>query len=489
MVGELLLNEAFQSLTDMTMLYRKSFIFLCVAFLMLLAVLTQSQMLIGSTVGSASSKDKDEQKHSKPVKVAMAMPSTKLTNQPAISHQSILTIGASDIDLLKMQKRLQQRIATDQQDYEAKLLSSIVAFQLGDTQHSIDELNQLSQQAPHFHLAHLVRADFLASRFGPTNNLGNSDLTAENKQIDQQLKALRHEAKMRIIANVEHPDSGMVPLQLLNLSHKVQTALVVDKSRHRLYLFKRESTNAPAKLIRDFYVSTGREPGNKSVEGDLRTPEGIYFITSWIPDNELPEKYGIGAFPTNYPNTLDRKLGKTGDGIWLHGTDRIYYSRPPLDSEGCVVLSNLDLNKIKHLIEPGQTPMVITDKIEWVDEQQWNQVRSQVLKSIERWRQDWESLDVDRYLSHYAKEFWSGGHDIQSWRQYKSRIAKQKTYQKVDLSELSLFYYPQQASDGKPMVVAKFVQKYQSNNYQGEVNKRIYLGKEADRWRILYEGR
>jgi murein L,D-transpeptidase YafK len=281
----------------------------------------------------------------------------------------------------------------------------------------------------------------------------------------------------------------MVPLQLLNLGQKTKTALVVDKSRHRIYVFERENVNAPAKLLRDFYVSTGRKQGNKEVEGDLRTPEGVYFITSWIPDNELPEKYGIGAFPTNYPNALDRKLGKTGDGIWLHGTDRIFYSRPPLDSEGCVVLSNLDLGKIRHLIQPGQTPMIITDRIQWVDEQEWERTRSQVLESIERWRLDWESLDVERYLSHYANDFWSGRHDLASWRRHKSRIAQQKIYQKVELDGLSLFYYPEQASAGKPIVVASFTQSYDSNNYTGKIKKRLYLGKEQGDWRILYEGR
>lgn len=469
----------------MAMLYRKSFITLCAALLMLMAVVTQSQTLIGSGVSA----EQQENKPSQPVKVAMVSTVTRPGQESALTNQSMMNIGINDTDLLLMQKRLQQRIANDQEDFEARLLDSIVSFQTGNTQQAIGSLSQLTQQAPHFHLAHLVRADFLAARFGPTSDIGSHRPFSQTKQTDEQLQALRHEAQMRILANIEQLDTNKVPLQLLNLSNKIQTALVVDKSRHRIYIFRREHANAPAKLVRDFYVSTGRKPGNKITEGDLRTPEGVYFITSWIPDNELPEKYGIGAFPTNYPNTLDRKLGKTGDGIWLHGTDRIYYSRPPLDSEGCVVLSNLDLSKIKHLIEPGQTPMIITEKIEWVDEQRWNQVRSQVLKSIESWRQDWESLDVNRYLSHYADDFWSGRHDIQSWRRYKSRIARQKTYQKVDLSELSLFYYPQHASAGKPMVVAKFVQKYQSNNYQGEVNKRIYLGKEADSWRILYEGR
>ena len=486
MVGGLLQNEVFQDKIEMAILYRKSFIFLSAAFLISLAVVIQSHTLLATDV-DAQRADNDS---SKSVKVALISPSSGHKQEAAISQSSITGIGVDGAGLVAMQSRLRQRITQDHQDYEARLLDSIISFQLGDSQQAIEVLNRLLKDAPHFHLAHLVKADFLAARFNPPSEIGNTELvTNSTKQVNEQLQALRHEIQMRIHANVGQPESNQVPLQLLNLSTNIQTALVVDKSRHRIYIFSRENANAPARLIRDFYVSTGRKQGNKIVEGDLRTPEGVYFITSWIPDDELPEKYGIGAFPTNYPNILDRKLGKTGNGIWLHGTDRIYYSRPPLDSEGCVVLSNLDLSKIKHLIEPGQTPMIITDQIEWVDEQHWHQVRSQVLKSIENWRRDWESLDVDRYLSHYAEDFWSGSHNLDSWRNYKTRVAKQKTFQKVNLTDLSLFYYPQQASAGKPMVVAKFIQKYQSNNYQGEVSKRIYLGKEKNSWRILYEGR
>ena len=37
---------------------------------------------------------------------------------------------------------------------------------------------------------------------------------------------------------------------------------------------------------------------------------------------------GDGAFPLNYPNEWDRRLNKTGSGIWLHGT--------PLEPQGFI---------------------------------------------------------------------------------------------------------------------------------------------------------
>ncbi len=468
----------------MPLFYRKSFILSGVAILMVVAVVTQSQTI--------SSLAQPPVAHTSLLQSSTG-PSLAI-NKHAL-ERTVPEIDLTNAALRKLRLRMEKRILLDKNDYEAYLLKGMVSYQLGETQQAFREITQLSERAPKFHLAHLLRADILAGRTNAVSDISLLGFNANQEILNKQLAALRHEARMRIQANLNPVAQGKVPLQLLNLSPSIQTALLVDKTNHRLYVFKRENSNSPARLIKDFYISTGRKTGNKIIEGDLKTPEGAYFITSWIPDGELPEKYGVGAFPTNYPNALDRKLGKTGDGIWLHGTDRIYYSRPPLDSEGCVVLSNPDLKKIQHLIKPGVTPIVIADKIHWVSVSEWHKTRAAVLKSIERWRQDWESLDVQKYLSHYGKDFWSGRHDQSSWKQYKARISKQKTFQKVTISDLSLYYYPEQSeneSGSGNMVLARFTQKYQSNNYNGEISKRIYLFEDANNsknWKILYEGR
>lgn len=421
--------------------------------------------------------------------LAIASQSQTLSSlvQPSMSIPNMRNLQLTQ-ELDAVAQRMDQRLHADQSDYEAQLLKGMVYFQQGQRQHAIDEIADLSKRAPQFHLAHLIHADMLSSQFTSISDIGQPGLQLDESK-HEQLDALRQEVLMRWQANLHPVEASRVPMQLLNLNDKTQTALVVDKSRHRIYVYQRQGADQPPRLIRDFYISTGRKQGNKISEGDLRTPEGIYFITSFIPDDKLPEKYGIGAFPTNYPNAFDQRQGKTGDGIWLHGTDRIYYSRPPLDSEGCVVLSNLDLEKIRHLIQPGITPMVIADQVEWLSETQWHAMRAELLSAVDDWRSDWESLDVDRYLAHYSDGFWSGRFNLQSWRQYKQQVIKGKTFQKVALSDLSVFYYPKQASSGKEMVLVKFTQNYQSNNFQSETSKQIYLDKEQGRWRIVYEGR
>ncbi len=391
-------------------------------------------------------------------------------------------------------KQLDLRLNTYPQDYEAQLLRGLVYFKSGDTGQALRELDELLRQVPDFHLAYLIRGDILASRVVPLRDIGNNRILSQLKPEQlAQLEALQLEAKVRIAgarsseAESSHTQQRL-PRQILKLGESVEYAVLVEKSTHRLYVYQRQR-NQPPKQVRNYYVSTGKKEGNKYVRGDLRTPEGVYFITSWIPQEKLPDKYGVGAFPLNYPNELDRRRGKTGYGIWLHGTESRYYSRPPLDSEGCMVLTNIDFKSLKKEMQPGATPVVIVEKVDWLTRNDWLRERAKVLTDLERWRQDWESLDVDRYLSHYSNDFWSKGHNLKSWSQRKRRIAHNKSYQKIQLSDISLLAYPETATDKKDIVVVRMQQDYQSSNYSSDVRKRLYLQRNNDSWKIMYEGR
>ncbi len=391
-------------------------------------------------------------------------------------------------------KQLDLRLNTYPQDYEAQLLRGLVYFKSGDTEQALRELDELLRQVPDFHLAYLIRGDILASRVMPLSDIGeNRILTQLKPEQLAQLEALRLEARVRIDGTrSSEGEAGYaqqrLPRQILKLGESVEYAVLVEKSTHRLYVYQRQA-NQPPKQVRNYYVSTGKKEGNKYVRGDLRTPEGVYFITSWIPEEKLPDKYGVGAFPLNYPNELDRRRGKTGYGIWLHGTESRYYSRPPLDSEGCMVLTNIDFKSLKKEMQPGATPVVIVEKVDWLTPDDWLRERARVLTDLERWRRDWESLDVDRYLSHYSDDFWSKGHNLKSWSQRKRRIAHDKSYQKIQLSDISLLAYPETGMGKKDIVVVRLQQDYQSSNYNSEVSKRLYLQRNNDNWKIMYEGR
>ena len=398
-------------------------------------------------------------------------------------------IGSLDQQQRSLLQRLDSRLERNQDDFEANLLKSLLYFQTGRLNSAVEELQQLTEKAPKFQLAHLILGDLLLARFDQVGSIGSSSLL---KQIGRgktdRIEQLRREARARLNGYLSLVKGVEVPLALLTLSDATKYALVVDKSRNRLYIYRNIGPGLPPELVDDFYIVLGKKTGDKYREGDLRTPNGVYFVTSYLPDEKLPPLYGSGAFPVNYPNELDRRLRKTGNGIWLHGTDKSLYSRPPLDSEGCVVLTNEEFSRIGQYVEVGRTPVIISEEVAWCSSREWLDLNIEVQATLENWRQRWEKADVDSYLDMYADAFWSKGHDVNSWQRYKKQVFAGKTYQKIDLTDISLLGYPAIA-DQQPMVVANFRQNYRSNNYNGEMRKRLYMIKDQGRWKVLYEGR
>jgi murein L,D-transpeptidase YafK len=388
-----------------------------------------------------------------------------------------------------MLKRLDTRLEKNNDDFEASLLKALLYFQTGRMNTAVDVLQELTAKAPKFQLAHLVLGDLLLARVDQVGSIGSTALLDEiGSEKGNRIEQLRREARARLQGYLSLVNSIEVPMALLTLSGETEYALVVDKSKNRLYVYRNIGSGLPPELVDDFYIVLGKKTGDKFKEGDLRTPNGVYFVTSYLPDEKLPPLYGSGAFPVNYPNEFDRRLRKTGDGIWLHGTDKSLYSRPPLDSEGCVVLTNEEFKRIGKYVEIGRTPVVISENVQWFSSREWLDLNIEVQATLERWRQSWEKADINSYLRMYASSFWAKGHDLNSWQRYKKHVFSGKTYQKIDLSDLSLLFYPKVTED-RPMVVANFRQHYKSNNYNGSMRKRLYMIKEQGTWKVLYEGR
>ena len=130
--------------------------------------------------------------------------------------------------------------------------------------------------------------------------------------------------------------------------------LVVEKERHRLTIYDEH-----LRAVKSYRVTTGKVKGDKEREGDLKTPEGIYFFTRYIDGRRLHSRYGVGALVMDYPNPFDRLKGKGGYGIWLHATDEPQRLERPRDTRGCVVTTNEDFLDIKRTIKIRLTPIVV----------------------------------------------------------------------------------------------------------------------------------
>ena len=363
-------------------------------------------------------------------------------------------------------------------DDEAVLVEALNHVRRQRLDAALDRLQALVSKNPKFRLAQLVYADMLLAKVQPIDRFGNL-ASADEKRIAE----FQEEVRTRFDHHLFHPPRASLPENLLRLSPSQRRAVVVDVERSRLYLF--ENKDGRPQLIADYYASSGKNGAVKHKEGDRRTPVGVYFISGHIPDEKLPDFYGAGAFPIDYPNVWDRRLGKTGYGIWLHGVPSNTYSRAPRTSDGCVTLANADFNSLVPFMDVGRTPVVITKRVKWTPAADLAEAQTGLRQAIETWRKDWESLEPDRYAAHYSKSFQSGRRDYQQWISHKRRINGKKRYVHVQISDLSLLAYP-----GEPkLVVATFRQIYESDNYRGDIRKRQYWRLESDGvWRILYEG-
>ncbi|WP_169906416.1 L,D-transpeptidase family protein [Rhodoferax fermentans] len=126
----------------------------------------------------------------------------------------------------------------------------------------------------------------------------------------QNLMNLRAESQLRLAAIKQIPPPDAIPSQFVSLSSRNKHAHRSGHRKARLYLF--ENTTTGTRLLANYYISVGKAGVGKTVEGDRRTPLGVYFITSNLDPKTLKDLYGSGALPVNYPNVLDQRRGKTG---------------------------------------------------------------------------------------------------------------------------------------------------------------------------------
>ena len=359
---------------------------------------------------------------------------------------------------------------------ETELLQVIDFMRNGKNEEALAIAEKLSKNYPNFKLGKIIYADLLSSYLQKKPKLGS-------KSIDKELNDLKNEAKARINFNSVYKNKDLLPESIIQLADNVPYAFLIELSKSRLYLVK--NNNSVPEIIADFYVSIGKAGFNKKASGDNKTPIGVYKITSHLIDEDLPELYGDGAYPINYPNIWDKRRKKTGYGIWIHGVPRDVYSRPPLTSEGCIVTSNHTLRKLKPYTIIGKTPVVLVENIKWIKRNTWHQNKNSANKILEVWEETWESLDPHDFISQHSINFRSKKHDFEERVAHILRIIKNKTYIKVKIENLNLFYYPQ----NKNLIFSDFRQHYESNNYKTSSNKKLFWKKEKDgKWRILHEG-
>lgn len=362
---------------------------------------------------------------------------------------------------------------------EHKLLQTVVLIEQQDWLAASRQAKELLTDYPDFKLGGLLQKVIAAQ--SPLPQTRPSPLLPEEDEfLPQNLEA---ELTLRRESQPGDYEPGLLPANLLRLGNDIQYVFFVDLEKSRFYVVNNNSAR-PA-VIADYYAGIGKQGIGKQHEGDHGTPVGIYTIVDYLPDNRLPELYGAGALTLDYPNFWDKRLGRTGYGIWLHGVPRDTYSRPPRSSRGCVTLSNHLFEALRTLSTPGNTIVVTAPTLEWQVNNSREFAAEDIDNALQQWRMDWGGLEFDRYISHYSSDFRTPQDDYQSWAERKRSINSGKEFIDVSLENISIFRYP----DEENLVQVTFRQHYNSNNFRNSTDKLQFWRKNNDgRWQIVYEG-
>lgn len=265
-----------------------------------------------------------------------------------------------------------------------------------------------------------------------------------------------------------------LPADLIRIPESVATVFVAETATAFFHRFDRVGDNV--KYGGKRYMSIGQEGVGKQRTGDRRTPLGVYFVTEELDTTRLHEKYGARAYPLDYPNAWDKRLERTGDGIWVHGVDPRGGKRPPQDTDGCIALPNDDLAELADLFEDNTTPILIMQEVEWSDSASRSRLRDELEIAVERWASSIESGDMYAYLSLYADDFERWEMRKSQWVSFSLQTLGKRAIQQVDVSDLLLLGYP--GVDG--LYLSRFLQSSLENGKQTESMKRLYWRREPD---------
>lgn len=362
---------------------------------------------------------------------------------------------------------------------EARLIEILRLIGMADTRNALSKAEKLVSDFPNFQLAQLVYGDLLATRSRSIQGIG--DVPPEiAESAKQNLLALRSESALRIAAIKQRPPINSIPTQFVALSKRNKHAIAVDTAKARLYLF--ENNGSEMKLLADYYISVGKQGVGKNVEGDQRTPLGVYFVTSNLDPKSLKDLYGSGALPVNYPNILDLRRGKTGSGIWLHGTPSNQFTRAPQATDGCVAVANPDLERIINTVEIRTTPVVIGQNLNWVLPSNLTNQKQVFADMLQTWASSKRRGRESEFLRFYAPDFGVADMDLNKFSESLKADLKRTDNRPVTIKDISLIRWTDEADT----MVATFGEVRDGDAVGRTI--RQYWQRRSSGWKIIYEG-
>lgn len=254
--------------------------------------------------------------------------------------------------------------------------------------------------------------------------------------------------------------------------------ILTQKELGELALYKIVNKGSKELLLRD-KVILGEVLGDKFLEGDKKTPLGVYDLT--LKKTKLDQFYGPFALVTSYPNTYDKTLNKTGHGIWIHGMplngNRENYTK------GCIALDNPRLKELEKNINLKQT-IIITSSSK-LKKASKNDL-ALILASIYKWKDAWKNSNINKYLSYYSKDFRRYDNmSFNDFKVFKTRVFNKNEKKRIKFSNINISPYPN--SKNKNMYKVLLDEDYKSPSVTFIGKKELFVEIINNQVHILVE--
>ncbi len=276
--------------------------------------------------------------------------------------------------------------------------------------------------------------------------------------------------------------TSRMPAYLIEIPDSVTDILIAETSAATMRRFTRAGNDIVE--IDQRYMSIGQNGAGKERAWDRRTPLGVYFITESLDTSKLHDKYGVAAYPLDYPNALDRFNGRTGYGIWLHGVDHKNPDRPALDTDGCLALPNEEILKLAERLEPLVTPVIVAREMSWALPEKLDELRLELRMALDSWRVSLEQGDILKYLSLYADDFRYRDMDRTAWLSWRMNVFEARQLDAVELRNVMLVADPEVPD----LYLSRFTQVLATSDGPVTITKRLYWRRSAEnQWKIISE--
>ncbi len=315
--------------------------------------------------------------------------------------------------------------------------------------------------------------------------------------------------------------------------------LLACKRDRTLYAYKRtaDKTGIHWEKAAAFPMAFGRKSGDKSEAGDMRTPEGRFWIVGLSAGPTKGPAYGPLAFTLNYPRPEDAAEGKSGEGIWIHGVEA---GKLPTYTHGCLSLANVDVLTLTEYADIGTPVLILPDslspapaeQLDWAGlEREYPAImtgygrrnradtlakaavlqqarafvakeakenpdlalesispddKKAILARLSRWREDWTHREISAYGANYDADFRdSQGRDKQDFLDRKRKIFASKSSIAMEIID------PKIEAEGYAQVKVTFRQDYTAQGPQGlqrsSSTKSLHMEQGPAGWLIITE--